>query len=475
MAASADRYVDPVAARYASAAMQELFSPRNRALVWRDLWIALAEAEHEIGLPVSADQVSELRAHRDEIDFARVAELEAELRHDVMAHIHHYGELAPGARGILHLGATSCYVTDNADVILMRRALELTEARLLRAIHGLAGFARVEAARPTLGLTHLQPAQLTTIGKRAALWIQDLVESYDSLVQIRGRLGLRGVKGTTGTQASFWQLCGRDSSRVDDLERRVAEKMGFEKVVALTGQTYSRLWDFRALAPLSEVAIALQKFSNDLRLLQSWGEMEEPFQKTQIGSSAMPYKRNPMRSERLGSLSKLALAILPGVGTMAATQWFERTLDDSAMRRAAIPQSFLITDAMLLIARNLSEGLIVHPAVAERRVAEQLPFIAAEELLMEAASGGGDRQDLHERLRQHSWKAAERVRDHGESNPLRGYLEEDPQFGPILAQLPPWDPTRFTGLAEVQTLRYLDEVVDRLPRPTEDDLTELTV
>lgn len=475
MTSPADRYVDPVAARYASPAMQELFSPRRRALVWRDLWIALAEAEQELGLPVTAAQVAELRAKREEIDFDRVATLEAELRHDVMAHIHHYGELAPGARGIIHLGATSCFVTDNADVILMRRALELIEARALRVIHGLAGFARAEAARPTLGLTHLQPAQLTTVGKRAALWLQDLVESYESVVAIRERLALRGVKGTTGTQASFWQLCGHDTARVDELERRVAEKVGFDRVVALTGQTYSRLWDVRALAPLSEVAIALHKFSNDLRLLQSWGEVEEPYQKTQIGSSAMPYKRNPMRSERLGSLAKLLLAIPPGVGSMAATQWMERTLDDSAMRRAAIPQSFLIVDAMLLIARNLSEGLIVHPAVAERRVSEYLPFIAAEELLMQGASKGGDRQDLHERLRQLCWEAAERVRDHGEANPLRAALEADPDLGPILATLPPWEPSRFTGLAETQTLRYLDRVVSRLPVPPDDDLRELNV
>lgn len=475
LADGAAGYVDPIAARYASPEMSALFSARRRTETWRDLWIALAEAQCELGLGVQPAQVEALRAARDRIDLARVAELEERLRHDVMAHIHAYGEVAPAARGIIHWGATSCYVTDNADLLLMRSALRLLAARALRAIHALGAFAGEHADLPTLGLTHLQVAQLTTVGKRAALWLQDLVEAYEQLAALAERLPFRGVKGTTGTQASFLQICHGDAGKVQELERRVATRMGFDRVIPLTGQTYSRVWDVRVVGALAELAISLHKFSTDLRLLQSWGELEEPYGAAQVGSSAMPYKRNPMKAERLGSLAKVVMTLAPGTGVMAATQWMERTLDDSAFRRVVLPQAFLAADAMLLITRNITTGLRVNTAVAERRVRENLPFLAAEELLMEGVARGGDRQDLHERIRRLSWQALEAVRERGEANPLRTLFEADPVLGPVLRELPGWDPARFVGLAPVQTRRYLAEVVARLPCPADDHLTDLSV
>ncbi|MCA8959312.1 MAG: adenylosuccinate lyase [Planctomycetes bacterium] len=472
---SGEDYTDPLAQRYASASMKTLFSPRRRALAWRDLWIALAEEERALGLPIDANQVAALRAHRDELDLDRIAEHEERLRHDVMAHIHHFGEVAPEARGILHLGATSCFVTDNGDLVLYREALTIIGQRLLRSIHALARFAREHADRPTLGLTHLQPAQLTTVGKRAALWLQDLVDVWREVDRLRIELPFRGVKGTTGTQASYLQLFGGRHEDVEELERRVSARMGFDRVFPLTGQTYSRLWDHRVVNLLCEIGIVLHKMSTDLRLLQSWGEIEEPYRSTQIGSSAMPYKRNPMRAERMGALSKHLMAFPTSVGTMAATQWFERTLDDSALRRLTIPQAFLTADALLIIARNVCDGLIVHPRVIERRLADQLPFIAAEELLMLGASRGGDRQELHERIRRLAWQAAQEMREEGAPNGLRGMFEADDVLGPLLAELPPWEATRFTGRAAEQTRAYLDDVIAALPVPPEDELRELTV
>ena len=470
-----DRYVDPISQRYASTEMQELFSPRGRARVWRDLWIALAESEKELGLAITDEQIRELKETRDQIDLGRVAEFERELRHDVMAHIHAYGEVAPSARGIIHLGATSCYVTDNADLILMRAGLEKIGTRLLRTIHAFADFARTHADRPVLGLTHLQPAQLTTMGKRAALWIQDLVDSWEEIDDLRRRLPLRGVKGTTGTQASFLHLFDGDASQVAELERRVAEKVGFERVFPLTGQTYSRSWDVRIAARLGELGVAVHKLATDLRLLQSFGEVEEPYEKSQVGSSAMPYKRNPMRSERLCSLARHLFSISPGLSTLAATQWMERTLDDSAHRRVAIPQAFLTADAILITLENVARGLTVVPRIVERRIAEQLPFMAAEEILMGAVAEGGDRQELHERIRQLSWEAKQKLVDEGGENPLRGLLEADPTLGPIVTALPPWDPARFVGLAPQQTRAYLDEVVAALPVPGDEPPAELSV
>ncbi|OUU22026.1 MAG: adenylosuccinate lyase, partial [Planctomycetia bacterium TMED53] len=406
---SQELYVDPVAQRYASAKMQSLFSPLERAKTWRDVWIALARVENAAGLPVTTEQVAALERARGEIDLDRVAAIERETRHDVMAHIHHYGEVAPEAAGIIHLGVTSCFVTDNADLVLFRKALVAVENRLLLAIHALGGFCRQQAHVPTLGLTHLQPAQLTTLGKRASLWLQDLVDAYKDLVEFRQRLPLRGLKGTTGTQATFLHLCGGDGDKVDQLESELAKELGFDRVFDLCGQTYPRIWDHKLASRLSDIAIAVNKAATDLRLLQSWGEVEEPYEKTQVGSSAMPYKRNPMRSERLCALCRHVMTLAPGLGQLAANQWMERTLDDSAQRRVQIPGIFLAVDAILIIARNVFSGLIVHDDVRMKRIDEHLPFMAAEELLMEGVSRGGDRQELHEQIRTHAWAAREAV------------------------------------------------------------------
>lgn len=468
-------YIDPIAQRYASEEIQKLFSPRRRARVWRQLWIALAEIESEMGLPVSAEQVSEMRSAIDNIDLDRIAEIEADLRHDVMAHIHHFGEVAPGAKGVIHLGATSCFVTDNGDLLLIAEASSIVSERLLRAIHSLAEFVRTHAAIPTLGLTHLQPAQLTTVGKRAALWVQDLVDCWQDIEELRNNLPLRGVKGTTGTQASFLQLLGGDEEKVRALDLALAEKFGFSRTFPITGQTYPRSWDHRIISRLGELAAVLHKIATDIRLLQSWGEIEEPYGVNQVGSSAMPYKRNPMKSERICALARHLMAQAPAMGQLAATQWMERTLDDSAHRRVAIPQSFLTIDALLITARNIFDGLVVHPRVIERRVAEQLPFIAVEELLMEGVARGGDRQDLHERIRRLAWQAKEKLLEDGGDNPLRGLVENDDVLGPIAASQKPWESSRFTGLAESQARRYLADVVDRLPRPEEDHLRQLKV
>lgn len=471
---SQERYVDPVAQRYASSEMQVLFSPLERAKTWRDVWIALARVEQQSGLPVSENQVIELEKARDQIDLDRVAEIERETRHDVMAHIHHYGEVAPGAAGIIHLGVTSCFVTDNADLVLFRRALEMIENRLLLAIHDLGSFCRKQANVPTLGLTHLQPAQLTTIGKRASLWLQDLVDAYTDLVEFRERLPLRGLKGTTGTQATFLHLCGGDGEKVDQLESNLARELGFDRVFDLCGQTYPRIWDHKLASRLTDVAIAVHKAATDIRLLQSWGEVEEPYESTQVGSSAMPYKRNPMRSERLCALCRHVMTLAPGLGQLAANQWMERTLDDSAQRRVQIPGLFLALDAILIISRNVFAGLGVHDDVRMKRIDEHLPFMAAEELLMEGVSRGGDRQQLHEQIRKHAWAAREAV-VRGEKNPLRSLLEADEILSPVVAALPDWDAQRFTGRAGDQTVRYLDQIVAKLPQPSEDHLTDLKV
>ncbi|MCI0651025.1 MAG: adenylosuccinate lyase [Planctomycetes bacterium] len=460
----ADEFQDPIAHRYASAAMREIFSPRRRALVWRDIWIALAEAQHELGLAITPAQLRALRERRDHIDVAAIAAHEQRLRHDVMAHIHAYGEAAPEARGILHWGATSCDITDNGDLILMRDALRLVAERLLRMIHALAAFAGREARRPTLGLTHLQPAQLTTVGKRAALWIQDLVGSWESLVDLERSLPFRGIKGATGTQGSFLQLFRGKGELVAELDRRVAAKMAFSRMLPLAGQTYPRVLDFRLISRLGELAVVLHKFSTDLRLLQSFGEIEEPLEKSQVGSSAMPHKRNPMRCERIGALAKMLLGLAPGFGMMAATQWMERSLDDSAMRRTALPQAFLIADALLVLGLNVARGLTVHPAIIEHRIEQQLPFLAAEELMLEGVAEGGNRQELHERLRGLAWQASESVQ-RGEPNPLRALLEGDSVLGPLVRALPPWRADRFIGLAPQQTTDYLESVVAKLPQP----------
>jgi len=456
-------YSSPLATRYASGAMQQTFSARARTLVWRDLWIALAECERELGLDIRPEQVEELRAAREDIDFARVAELEAELRHDVMAHVHAYGEKAPGAKAIIHLGATSCFVADGADLVCMQRGLRILRARLLHVVRALADFCRAQAALPVLGFTHFQPAQPTTLGKRASLWLQDFVLDLEEVEDALARLPFRGVKGTTGTQASFLQLFGGDHGKVRELDRMVTERMGFERSVAVCGQTYPRKWDGVVLNAVSGVAASAAKFAVDVRLLAHRRELEEPFGKKQIGSSAMPYKRNPMRSERIGALARYLLHLAPNALDTAANQWMERTLDDSANRRIAIPESFLAADAILLLVQDVASGLVPYEKVFARNLAHEMPFMATESVLMAAVQAGGDRQDLHERIRVHSHEAAYRLKAGDGVNDLLERIAADEAFAAVRDRLDELvDPRGFTGRAEQQVHEYLDEVVEPL-------------
>ncbi len=443
--------------------MQEVFSERARALVWRDLWIALAECQRELGLSISAAQIAELKAAREEVDFARVAVLEGELRHDVMAHVHAYGERAPAAKAIIHLGATSCYVTDGADLVLMKRGLAILRARILEAARALTSFCREHAELPVLGFTHFQPAQPTTLGKRASLWLQDLLLDLEQIEGAAERLPFRGVKGTTGTQASFLQLFGGDHAKVRELERRVTERMGFARAVAVSGQTHPRKWDGVVLGAVAGIGQSAAKFAVDVRLMAHRKELEEPFGKRQIGSSAMPYKRNPMRSERIGALARYLLHLAPNALDTAANQWLERTLDDSANRRIAIPESFLAADAILLLLRDVAAGLVAYPKVIARHLRAELPFMAAEEILMAAVQAGGDRQDLHERLRVHSQEAGARVKTDDGVNDLLERLGADAAFAAVHPRLQELsDPRRFIGRAPQQVREYLAEVVEPL-------------
>jgi adenylosuccinate lyase len=403
-------YESPLGARYAGKAMQALFSARTRIRTWRKLWIALAKHERELGLPITEKQLAELEAHVDDIDFAKAADYEAKFRHDVMAHVHAYGDVAPSAKGIIHLGATSCYVTDNADLIVMRDALDLLLPPLASAIANLAAFARKHAGLPTVAYTHFQPAQLTTVGKRACLWLQDFVDDLARLREVRDALRFRGVKGTTGTQASFLALFDGDHEKVKELDRRVTRTMGFERNYGVTGQTYPRKLDYDVLSALGGLAISAAKFATDMRLLAHEREVEEPFEKHQIGSSAMAYKRNPMRSERICSIARFVTSLVDSAAQTAMNQWLERTLDDSANRRLILPESFLATDGMLATVLNVTSGLVVHEAVIAAHVERELPFMATEEILMAATKAGGDRQHLHERIRQHSLAAIDLVK-----------------------------------------------------------------
>ena len=462
-----DRYESPLSSRYASDEMQYIFSPDKKFSTWRRLWVALARAEMELGLPVTQEQVDELAAHLDDIDYDRAAEYEKKLRHDVMAHVHTYGDLCPKAMPIIHLGATSCYVGDNTDVILMREALELVRDKLVRVLGHLARFADKYKALPTLGFTHFQPAQLVTVGKRATLWMNELLMDLEEVEHRISSLKLLGSKGTTGTQASFLELFEGDHEKCRALERKIAAEMGFDAVVPVSGQTYSRKMDYMVLATLSGIAQSASKFATDLRLLCHLKEVEEPFEKNQIGSSAMPYKRNPMRCERICSLARYVMVDAGNPAVTAASQWFERTLDDSANKRLSVPEAFLAVDAILNIYANVAEGLVVHEKVIEKHVMEELPFMASENIMMDAVKRGGDRQALHERIRVLSQQAGANVKDRGEANNLIDLIAADPAFSmlkreEITAHL---EPSRYIGRCPEQVEAFLEgEVAPVLAR-----------
>lgn len=455
-----ERYENPLTKRYASKEMCYIFSDEKKFKTWRKLWVALAEAEHELGLPITQEQVNELKAHMEDINYDVAEAREKEVRHDVMSHVYAYGVQCPGAKGIIHLGATSCYVGDNADLIILREGLELLEKKLASLIRQLANFALEYRALPTLGFTHFQPAQLTTVGKRATLWIQDLIMDLEELRTVKQGIKLRGVKGTTGTQASFLTLFEGDHEKVKELERRVAQKMGYQQVYAVTGQTYPRKVDAHVVNALANVASSAYKFSNDLRLLQNLKEMEEPFESKQIGSSAMAYKRNPMRSERMGSLARYVISLMSSPEITASTQWFERTLDDSANKRIVIPQAFLAVDAILSLYLNITSGMVVYPKVIHKHIMDELPFMATETILMEAVKLGGDRQELHEKIRTYSMEAGKNVKVNGLKNNLIELIEADKSFGLSKEYIDSiLEPKNFIGRADKQVEDFCDEVV----------------
>jgi adenylosuccinate lyase len=451
-------YENPLVTRYASPEMCQLWSAQRKHSTWRRLWVALAESEAELGVDISTEQINQLRAHIDDIDFSVVAKYEQQLRHDVMAHVHAYGDQCPSARPIIHLGATSCFVTDNTDLLLLREALELIRARLVNVIDALATFATTHRELPTLGFTHLQPAQPTTVGRRACLWAYDLVLDLEELEHRINCLHARSTQGTTGTQASFLQLFDGNHDKVRHLERLVAEKMDFAATYAVTGQTYPRKVDVQVLDVLAGIAGSSHKGATDLRILAHRKELEEPFEKQQIGSSAMAYKRNPMRSERICSLARFVLSLQSSTAATLATQWLERTLDDSANRRLVLPQSFLAIDAVLLLYHNVATGLVVYPAVIARGLREELPFMATENILMAAVASGGDRQDLHERIRTHSQAAAAEVKEHGRSNDLLERLAADEAFARV-DLTGAVDPSKLTGRSTQQVDEFLAEII----------------
>ncbi len=451
-----DTYQSPFSTRYASKEMQRLFSEQHKFETWRRLWIALAEAEQALGLPITDAQIAELKAHATDINFAEAEAREKVVRHDVMSHVYAYGLQCPQAKGIIHLGATSCYVGDNTDIILMREALRLLRGKLVTVVGNLAKFAEQHAALPTLAFTHFQPAQPTTVGKRATLWLQDILADIQDLDYVDGTLRLLGSKGTTGTQASFLELFGGDHEKCVRLDALIAEKLGFEGCYAVSGQTYSRKVDSRVVNVLSGIAQSAAKFSNDIRLLQHLKEVEEPFEKSQIGSSAMAYKRNPMRSERIGSIARYVICDALNPAMTAATQWFERTLDDSANKRIAVAEAFLAVDGILSLYANVSDGLVVYPKVIARRLQQELPFMASENIMMDAVKAGGDRQELHEAIRVNAQAAAAHVKQEGGENDLLERLAKDPHFAGLDLDLgQALDPARYTGRAERQTLDYL--------------------
>jgi adenylosuccinate lyase len=440
--------------------MQEMFSPDMKFKTWRRLWIALAEAEKELGLNITDEQIEELKKFKDQINYEVAEKKEKEFRHDVMAHIHAYGEQCPTAKGIIHLGATSCYVGDNTDVIIMNEALKLLKSKLVVLIKKLSEFASKYKDLPTLGFTHYQPAQLVTVGKRACLWIQDLLIDLEDLEYVLSGMKLLGSKGTTGTQASFLNLFDGDHEKVKKLEKIIANKMGFDSVFAVSGQTYTRKLDSRVLNVLSGIAQSAYKFSNDLRLLQSMKEVEEPFEEKQIGSSAMAYKRNPMRSERISSIARYVIINSLNPAITASTQWFERTLDDSANKRISIPEGFLAVDSILNIYINIADGMVVYPKVIEKRLMEELPFMATENIMMEAVKRGGDRQELHERIRVHSMEAGKQVKLHGNKNDLIERIATDDVFGLSLDEIRSvLEPKNYIGRAPEQVDDFINECV----------------
>ena len=458
---SNDRYTSPLSERYASKEMQYIFSPDKKFRTWRKLWIALAETEKELGLDITDEQIEELKAHADDINYDVAKEREKVVRHDVMSHVYAYGKQCPKAKGIIHLGATSCYVGDNTDIILMSEALEIVRKKLINVIAELAKFADEHKNLPTLAFTHFQPAQPTTVGKRATLWMQEFMMDLEDLEYVKGSLKLLGSKGTTGTQASFLELFDGDQETIDKIDPMIAKKMGFETCYPVSGQTYSRKVDTRVVNVLAGIAASAHKMSNDIRLLQHLKEIEEPFEKTQIGSSAMAYKRNPMRSERIASLSRYVMVDAMNPAITSATQWFERTLDDSANKRLSVPEGFLAIDGILDLCLNVVDGLVVYPKVIEKRLMSELPFMATENIMMDAVKAGGDRQELHERIRELSMEAGRNVKEKVLDNNLLELIAADPAFNLSLEELQKtMDPAKYVGRAPVQVEAYLNNVVN---------------
>ena len=466
-----DRYQSPLSERYASKEMQYIFSPDKKFRTWRKLWIALAETEMELGLPVTQEQIDELKAHQDEINYDVAKQREKEVRHDVMSHVYAYGVQCPKAKGIIHLGATSCYVGDNTDIIVMTEALALVRKKLVNVIAELAKFADRYKDQPTLAFTHFQPAQPTTVGKRATLWMHELVMDLEDLDYVAGSIRVLGSKGTTGTQASFLELFDGDMDKVRKLDPMIAEKLGYPGCYPVSGQTYSRKVDSRVLNILARIAQSAHKFSNDIRLLQHLKEIEEPFEKSQIGSSAMAYKRNPMRSERIASLSNYVMSDVMNPMLVVSTQWFERTLDDSANKRLSIPEGFLAIDGILDLYLNVVDGLVVYPKVIEKHMMAELPFMATENIMMDAVKAGGDRQELHERIRELSMEAGRNVKENGMDNNLLELIAADPAFNLSLDELKQnMDPKKYVGCAPAQVEIYLDEVIRPLLSANQDVL-----
>lgn len=466
---STDRYVSPLSERYASKEMQYIFSPDMKFRTWRRLWIALAETEKELGLPITQEQIDELKAHKDDINYDVAKERERQVRHDVMSHVYAYGVQCPKAKGIIHLGATSCYVGDNTDIIVMTEALKLVKKKLVNVIAELAKFAEKYKDLPTLAFTHFQPAQPTTVGKRATLWMQEFMLDLEDLNYVLSTMKLLGSKGTTGTQASFLELFDGDQETIDKIDPMIAEKMGFKQCYPVSGQTYSRKVDTRVVNILAGIAASAHKFSNDIRLLQHLKEVEEPFEKSQIGSSAMAYKRNPMRSERIASLSRFVMVDAMNPAITSATQWFERTLDDSANKRLSVPEGFLAIDGILDLCLNVVDGLVVYPKVIEKRLRSELPFMATENIMMDAVKAGGDRQELHERIRELSMEAGKTVKVEGKDNNLLELIAADPAFNLTLEELEKtMNPAKYTGRASVQVDAFLKNVINPMLEENKD-------